>query len=76
MQTDIEFRFSTPRGVAVAEPSTRMRKALRHLSQSDEIRRLAADAKRRGRKIVLHVFHSAKGHPILIHVAAVSEHAT
>jgi len=76
MRNNIEFRFSKPGGVTIAEPSTRMKNALTHLSQSDEIRRLAADAKTRGRKLVVHVFHSAKGHPILIHLGDVPEDAT
>ena len=75
MLSNIEFRFSKPSDAATVEPSTAMKNALQDLSKSEEVRRLAADAQRRGRKVVLHVFHSATGYPILIHVGAVPKDA-
>jgi CTP:molybdopterin cytidylyltransferase MocA len=34
---------------------------------------LVAEARARGRKVVVEVFHSAAGHPILIHFGAVPQ---
>jgi CTP:molybdopterin cytidylyltransferase MocA len=52
-----------------------MTAALRNLSESTEMRSLVADAQAHGRKFVVHVYHSAEGHPFLIHLKAVPQEA-
>lgn len=73
-KSGIIFRFRRPSSVPRRQPSEAMRKALRHLAESEEMRQFAADARARRRDIVLEVFHSHDGHPLLIHVAAVPRH--
>jgi hypothetical protein len=47
-----------------------MTDALRLLSESAELKPLVAGARASGRKVVVQVFRSRDGHPILIHFAA------
>ena len=66
----IVFRFRRPNSVPKRQPSREMTEALRCLVESGEMRGLITNARARRREIVLEVFHSRDGHPLLIHVAA------
>lgn len=70
---NVEVKFSRPSGSPAQQPSKAMAEALQRLSEADEMQTLVAEAQNHGRKVVLHVFHSAEGHPILIHLAAVAQ---
>ena len=75
MNGNVELKFSRPSGAPARQPSKAMAEALQRLSESDEMQTLVAEARAYGRKVVVHVFHSADGHPILIHLAAVAQDA-
>jgi hypothetical protein len=75
MNGNVELKFSRPSGAPARQPSKAMAEALQRLSESDEMQTLVAEARAYGRKVVVHVFHSADGHPILIHLAAVAQEA-
>jgi hypothetical protein len=49
-----------------------MAEALKRLSEADETQHLVREARALGRKVVVQVFQSANGHPILIHLGVVS----
>jgi len=68
----IVFRFRRPSSVPRRQPSEAMRKALRCLAESDEMQPFVADARAQRRNVVVEVFHSSDGHPLLIHIAAPS----
>ena len=70
---NVEVNFSRPSGAPAPEPSMSMTDAMQRLSESDEMQTLVAEARANGRKVVVHVFHSAEGRPILIHLAAVAQ---
>lgn len=74
--SNVAFKFSLPSGAPALEPSRGMTEALRQLSRSDELKSIAGDAAMHGRKLVVQVFHSSSGVPILIHLATVPEDAT
>jgi hypothetical protein len=63
----ILFRFRRPSSAPRRDPSTTMTEALRHLAESDEMRPFVAEARARCRNVVVEVFHSSDGHPLLIH---------
>jgi hypothetical protein len=73
MNGNVELKFSRPSGAPARQPSKAMAEALQRLSESDEMQTLVAEARAYGRKVVVHVFHSAEGHPILIHLKAVAQ---
>jgi hypothetical protein len=73
MNGNVELKFSRPSGAPARQPSKVMAEALQRLSESDEMQTLVAEARAYGRKVVVHVFLSADGHPILIHLAAVAQ---
>jgi hypothetical protein len=66
----ILFRFRRPSSTPKQHPSKAMTEALRHLAESEEMRPFVADACARRRIVVVEVFHSSDGHPLLIHTAA------
>jgi hypothetical protein len=68
---NVVFKHSNPSGASVRKPSAALTAALRHLAEADEMKSLVTDAQVQGRKVVVQVFHSSAGHPILIHLAAV-----
>ncbi len=72
---DVQFKFSQPSGAPARKPSGSMTAALRNLSESAEMRSLVAEAQANGRKLVVQVYHSADGHPFLIHMKAVPQDA-
>jgi len=67
----VQFKFRRPSGSPTREPSTAMTEALRRLSQAEEMQPLLKKAQATGREIVIEVFHSKDGQPLLIHTAAV-----
>jgi hypothetical protein len=75
MQTElasgIVLKFRRPAGANKKEPSAAMTEALQRLSEADEMQNFAAKAKAQNRTVVFEVFHSAEGHPLLIHTAAI-----
>ncbi len=70
----IMFRFRRPSSIPRRQPSKTMTEALRHLAESEEMQPLIDDARARRRDVVVEVFHSRDGHPLLIHIAAASRH--
>jgi hypothetical protein len=72
----ILFRFRRPSDTPGRNPSKAMTEALRHLAESDEMRRFVAEARAQRRNVVVEVFHSSDGHPLLIHTAAAPRHRT
>jgi hypothetical protein len=76
MQTDqtpgIVFKFCRPSGSPSRQPSEAMTQAMRQFAATDEMQAFVASARAQRRKVVVEVFHSADGHPMLIHTVAVS----
>jgi hypothetical protein len=68
------FRFRRSNSMRRRQPSEAMRKALRCLAESEEMRQFTADARAQRRDVVLEVFHSRDGHPLLVHVAVAPRH--
>lgn len=77
MQNDSErgivFRFRRPGGSMNQKPSTALVQALRHLSRAQEMKPLLMTAQATGREVVIEVFHSKSGQPLLIHTALLPE---
>ena len=69
---EVVFRFCRPSGSPSRQPSEAMTQALRQFAATDEMQVFIASAKAQQRKVVVEVFHSSDGHPLLIHTAAVS----
>jgi hypothetical protein len=66
----ITFRFRRSKNTAGRNPSRAMTEALRHLAESEEMKPFVSSAHAIRRDVVLEVFHSSDGHPLLIHIAA------
>ena len=66
----IFFRFRRSKNASGQSPSRAMTEALRHLAESDEMRPFVSEAHAVRRDVVLEVFHSRDGHPLLVHIAA------
>ena len=66
-QSQVQFRFRRPSGSRTRKPSLAMKEALRHLSEAQEMRPLLDKARQTGREVVIEVFHSIDGQPLLIH---------
>ena len=79
MQTELDsgivLKFRRPSGAPKKPPSRAMTEALQRLSEADEVRNFTAKAHAQNRTVVLEVFHSREGHPLLIHTAAVRRKA-
>jgi hypothetical protein len=73
MKNDVVFKFSHPSGTAGRKPSMSLANAVQQLTEADELKLLASEAREHGRKLMVQVFHSANGCPILIHLGVVSE---
>ena len=69
----VQFKFCRPSGAPTHAPSEAMQDALRRLSQVEEMQPLLKKAQAAGREVVIEVFHSKDGQPLLIHTAAVSK---
>ena len=65
----ILFRFRRPSDTSRRHPSKAMTEALRLLAESEEMQPFVAEAHARRRNVVVEVFHSRDGHPLLIHTA-------
>jgi hypothetical protein len=79
MQTELDsgivLKFRRPSGTPKKPPSRAMTEALQRLSEAEEMRNFTAKAHAQNRTVVLEVFHSREGHPLLIHTAAVRRKA-
>jgi len=71
----ILFRFRRPSGVPRRHPSKAMTEALRHLAESEEMQPFISDARARRRNVVVEVFHSSDGRPLLIHTTTAPKRA-
>ena len=67
----IVFKFRRPSGSPGRKPSEAMTQAMRQFAATDEMQAFVAKARSRRRKVVVEVFHSSDGHPLLIHTAVV-----
>jgi len=65
----VVFRFRRPSGSQNHEPSPAMTEALRQLSVAREMEPLLQAAHKAGREVVIEVFQSRDGQPLLIHTA-------
>jgi hypothetical protein len=72
---EVVFRFRRPSGSPAPEPSTAMTEALRQLSLAQEMEPLRRKARDAGREVVIEVFQSKDGQPLLIHTALLPEKA-
>ena len=69
----VQFKFLRPSGALTHAPSAAMQDALRRLSQAEEMQPLLKKAQAAGRDVVIEVFHSKDGQPLLIYTAAVAK---
>jgi hypothetical protein len=69
----IVFKFCRPSGAPSRQPSEAMTQAMRQFAATDEMQAFVAKARSQRRKVVVEVFHSSDGHPLLIHCAAVAK---
>lgn len=67
----VSFKFCRPSGVSAREPSVAMTRALQALSEADEIREFVAEARAQRKDVVVEVFQSRDGQPLLIHPKAI-----
>ena len=67
----VVFKFRRPAGAPKKPPSRAMNEALQRLSEAEEMQDFLAKSHAQNRTVVVEVFHSADGHPLLIHTAAV-----
>jgi len=72
----IVFRFRRPSSVPKRQPSEAMRKALRCLAESDEMKPFVVAARAQRRDVIVEVFHGSDGRPLLIHTAAAPKQQT
>jgi hypothetical protein len=70
---EVVFRFRRPSGSPAGNPSTAMTEALRQLGQAREMEPLLRKAREAGRHVVIEVFQSKDGQPLLIHPALLPE---
>lgn len=66
---EILFRFRRTKNTPRRSPSLAMTEALRLLAESEEMKPLVSEAHAQRRDVVVEVFHSRGGHPLLIHTA-------
>jgi hypothetical protein len=69
----VVFKFCRPSGAPSRQPSEAMTQAMRQFAATDEMRVFVASARAQRRKVVVEVFHSSDGHPLLIHTAVLRE---
>jgi hypothetical protein len=67
MKSGIVFRFCRPSGSGIQEPSSAMTEALRRLSEAEEMEPLRNKARAARGKVVIEVFQSKNGQPLLIY---------
>jgi len=75
LKPGVVFKFRRPAGVPKKPPSRAMTEALQRLSESDEMQDFMAQAHAQKRTVVVEVFHTREGRPLLIHTAAVRRKA-
>jgi hypothetical protein len=63
----ILFRLRRPSSNPQRHPSRALAEALRQLAESEEMQPFISDARARRRNVVVEVFHSRDGRPLLIH---------
>ena len=63
----IVFRYRRSKSTPGRNPSLAITQALRCLAESDEMQPFIDDARARRRDVVVEVFHSGDGHPLLVH---------
>jgi hypothetical protein len=69
----VSFKFCRPSGAPAREPSAAMTRALQALTESDEMREFVAEAHAQRKHVVVEVFQSRAGRPLLIHPNVVPE---
>jgi hypothetical protein len=74
-RSQVVFKFRRPGSAPMKPPSASMTEALQQLSEAEEMRDFVVEANARNRIVMFEVFHSADGHPLLIHTAAVPPEA-
>lgn len=67
----VSFKFCRPSGAPAREPSVAMTRALHALSEADEMRQFVAEAHQQRETVVLEVFQSQDGRPLLIYPKAI-----
>ena len=65
------FKFCRPSGAPAREPSVAMTRALQALTESDEMQQFVAEAHAQRKHVVVEVFQSRGGRPLLIYPKAV-----
>ena len=63
----VVIRYCRPSGSCTRKPSAAMTEALRRLSEAEEMQPLLGKARAAKREVVIEVFHSRDGQPLLIH---------
>ena len=61
------FRFKSPSGACLRQPSPEMREALMLLTEAEELQPMFEDADKTEGFVSIEVFHNRNGQPILIH---------
>ena len=64
---NVVFKFRRPRGTEQQTPGLSLTEALRHLSETAEMRPLIAEARKSGGAVAIELFQSREGRPVLIH---------
>ena len=67
----VSLKFCRPSGSPAREPSAAMTRALQALSEADEMRQFVAEAHAQRKDVVVEVFQSRDGRPLLIHPKAI-----
>jgi hypothetical protein len=66
----IFFTFRRPGGIGKCQPYRTLAEGLRQLAESEKMQPYIEKAHAQGRDVVVGVFHSREGHPLLLVVAA------
>jgi hypothetical protein len=67
----VSFKFCRPSGAPAREPSVAMTRALQALTESEEMQQFVAEARAQRKHVVVEVFQSRGGRPLLIYPKAV-----
>lgn len=65
---NVVFRFRRPTGSEPQRPSCALTESLHRLGESEEMQPLLAQASKGGKSVVIEVFQSRDGQPLLIHI--------
>jgi hypothetical protein len=66
---EIFFTFRSPGGIVKRQPYRTLAQGLRQLAESEQMRPFIEEAHAQGRDVVVGVFHSMEGRPLLVVVA-------